>query len=221
MRQIYLPMRVWDLPIRVFHWAIVVLIFVSWLTFQRGWMTVHFYTGYTTLSLLLFRLVWGFVGSDTARFLRFLKSPVAAIRHLMHLHRREPDTEIGHNAAGGWMVLVLLGLLLVQAITGLCANDDIFLEGPWAGWVGKSWSDWLTGIHHRNFNWILIAIALHVLAVLAYAVIKRHNLVRPMITGKKRMPGAMRAPRMASTALALGVWVVAVAAVAAIVNFAP
>lgn len=221
MRQIHLPMRVWDLPIRVFHWSIVLLIFASWLSQSRGWMTWHFYLGYTTLSLLLFRVVWGFVGSDTARFLRFLKSPVAAIRHLTHLHRREPDVEIGHNAAGGWMVLVLLALLFVQIITGLCANDDILLEGPWAGWVGKSWSDWLTHIHHRNFNWILIAIALHVLAVLTYAVLKGHNLVRPMITGKKRMPGAMRAPRMAPTALALGLWIVAVAAVAAIVNFAP
>ena len=114
-----LPVRVWDAPTRLFHWAIVVLLCISWLTESRGWMELHFLAGYSVLALLLFRVVWGFVGSDTARFTHFLSSPLAALQHLAQLHRREPDTEIGHNAAGGWMVLLMLVLLAVQVGTGL------------------------------------------------------------------------------------------------------
>ena len=105
------PMKVWDLPVRLFHWAIVVLIFFAWGTQEWNHMEWHVWVGYTILTLLLFRLVWGFIGSDTARFVRFLRSPLAALRHLAHLRRREPDREIGHNAAGGWMVLVMLALI--------------------------------------------------------------------------------------------------------------
>src|SRR5215213_870886 len=137
MRQLYLPMRVWDLPIRLFHWTIAILVLVSWGSQELGWMQIHFYSGYLTLSLLLFRLVWGFIGSDTARFRSFLRSPLAGLHHLTQITRREPDTEIGHNAAGGWMVLVLLALLAAQATTGLFSNDDIMLEGPLARWAGK------------------------------------------------------------------------------------
>src|SRR5271154_2539662 len=105
MRQLVLPMRIWDLPTRLFHWTLVILILTSWLSAQLDWMRLHIWCGFAVLTLLLFRLIWGFIGSDTARFAYFLKSPIAAAQHLMHLHRREPDTEVGHNAAGGWMVL--------------------------------------------------------------------------------------------------------------------
>jgi cytochrome b len=203
MRQLHLPMRIWDLPTRLFHWVLVVLIFAAWLSASRNWMQVHVVCGLTVLALLLFRLIWGFVGSDTARFSHFLKSPLAALRHLAHLLRREPDTETGHNAAGGWMVVVLLALLCVQVGSGLCANDDIMVEGPLAEFVGKGSSDWLTHIHHLNFTLIEIAIALHVLAIVTYRVLKGQNLLLPMITGKKRLPGATRAPRMMHPVLAL------------------
>jgi cytochrome b len=203
MRQLHLPMRIWDLPTRLFHWVLVVLIFAAWFSAWRDWMLVHVVCGLTVLSLLLYRLIWGFIGSDTARFSHFLKSPLAALRHLMRLLRREPDIEVGHNAAGGWMVVLLLALLCVQVGSGLCSNDDILVEGPLAGFVGKSRSDWLTHIHHVNFTLIEIAIALHVLAIIAYRVLKGHNLLLPMITGKKRLPGATRAPRMMHPVLAL------------------
>ena len=203
MRQLHLPMRIWDLPTRLFHWVLVVLIFAAWLSAWRDWMQVHVACGLTMLTLLLFRLIWGFVGSDTARFSHFVKSPSAALRHLAHLLRREPDTETGHNAAGGWMIIVLLVLLCVQVGTGLCANDDIMVEGPLAEFVGKSRSDWLTHIHHLNFTLIEIAITLHVLAIITYRVFKGQNLLLPMITGKKRLPGATRAPRMMHPVLAL------------------
>jgi cytochrome b len=213
MRQLYLPMRIWDLPTRLFHWILVVLIFVSWLSAWRDWMRIHVVCGLTVLTLLLFRLIWGLVGSDTARFSHFLKSPAAALRHLVHLLRREPDTETGHNAAGGWMVIVLLALLCVQVVTGLCSNDDILVEGPLAGPVGKDRSDWLTHIHHVNFTLIEIAIALHVLAIITYRVLKGQNLLLPMITGKKRLPGATRAPRMMHAGFALAVLVFSALAV--------
>jgi cytochrome b len=166
-------------------------------------------TGYTMCTLLLFRVVWGFVGSDTSRFSRFLKSPLAALHHLSRLHRREPDTEIGHNAAGGWMVVLMLVLLAVQVGTGLCANDDVMTEGPLFKYVGKDWSDWLSHIHAVNFRLIEIAVVLHIAAIAAYAVMKRHDLVRPMITGRKLLPGTMLAPAMASPLLALVLFAIA------------
>ena len=213
MGQAYVPVRVWDLPTRLFHWAVVLLVGFSWLSAERDWMDWHLLSGYTILALLLFRVAWGFVGSDTARFRQFLASPFAALRHLAHLARREPDHQVGHNAAGGWMVLGLLLLLGVQVGTGLFSNDDALTEGPLAGTVDKSTSDWLSHIHRLNFTLIEIAVAAHILAVLTYAVLKRHDLVRPMLTGRKRLPVDLPPPRMASLWLALVVVGVAVGAV--------
>ena len=195
--------RVWDAPIRVFHWMIVLLVGFSWLSMEYNWIDLHFLSGYAILALLLFRIVWGIVGSDTARFSRFAFSPVAALRHLAHIGRREPDRQIGHNAAGGWMVLLILALLLVQVGTGCCPTTDGLDEGPFAHLVGKHASDWFTIIHSANFTLLQIAVGVHVLAVLAYAVLKRQDLVRPMLTGRKRLPVSLGAPRIASLWLAL------------------
>lgn len=204
-----LSMRVWDLPTRLFHWAVVILIAISYVTIQLDQIQYHLLSGYAMLTLLLFRFAWGFVGSDTSRFGRFLKSPVAAFRHLAQFRKREPDDEIGHNAAGGWMVLLLLALLAFQVGTGLFSNDDVVTQGPLAHFVGKATSDRITGLHGLSFNVLLGLMALHVLAVLAYAVIKRHNLLRPMITGRKRLPGNTRQPRMAPSYLALAITLLA------------
>jgi cytochrome b len=172
------------------------------------------------LTLLLFRLAWGFVGSATSRFSSFLRSPVEGLRHLARFGRREPDTEIGHNAAGGWMVLVMLLDLGVQAGTGLFSNDDVANKGPLAHLVAKRTSDWLSSIHSVNFYVLLALIALHLVAIIAYAAVKRQNLVRPMITGKKRLPAAMRQPRLASPALAAAVLGLSAVLVWALVRFA-
>ena len=219
MRQLYLPMRIWDLPIRLFHWVMVILIFTSWLSVHENWMRVHVWSGLTVLTLLLFRIGWGFVGSDTARFTHFLQSPPHAFRHLMHVARREPDIEAGHNAAGGWMVVGFLIILGVQVATGMCANDDVLTEGPLARFVGKDRSDWLTHIHDLNFTVLEILIVLHVLAIAAYRVLKGHRLVMAMITGKKRLPGATRAPRMMHPVLALIVLALCVTIVALFLFF--
>ena len=197
------PIKVWDGATRLFHWAIVVLILCAWATQRFDRMEWHVWTGYTILTLLLFRIAWGFIGSDTARFIRFLRSPVSALRHLAHITRREADREVGHNAAGGWMVLVMLALIGIQAGTGLFANDDANTEGPLMHFVSKDQSNWLSHIHSLNFTLIEIAIALHIVAILAYAVLKRQNLVRPMILGTKPMPPGTPAPHLASPLLAV------------------
>jgi cytochrome b len=218
VRELKIPIQVWDAPTRLFHWALVVLLCTSWLTVSQGWMAMHFLSGFCIIALLLFRLAWGFVGSDTSRFSRFLKSPLAALRHLARLHRREPDTEIGHNAAGGWMVLLMLLLLAVQVATGLCANDDVATEGPLFKYVGKDWSDWLSHVHAVNFTLIQIAVAAHIAAIVAYAVVKRHDLVRPMITGRKYLPDAVPHPAIANPLRALVLMLVAAGAVGLLVN---
>jgi cytochrome b len=117
---------------------------------------------------------------------------------------------VGHNEAGGWMVLGLLGLLVVQTVTGLCANDDGETEGPLVKFVGKALSDQLSKVHDINFKLVMIAVSLHVLAVIMYAVVKRHDLVRPMLTGAKRLPAATPAPRIVNSLLALVILLVAV-----------
>lgn len=213
-----LPMRVWDAPTRLFHWAIVLLVVTSYVSVEMNWMQVHLLSGYTVLTLLLFRIAWGFVGSDTSRFSKFLGSPLAGLRHLAQFTRREPDTEVGHNAAGGWMVMFLLLLLAVQAGSGLFSNDDGATEGPLARFVSKDTSDWLSGIHGISF-WVLLgAIGVHVVVIFLYLIVKKHDLIRPMFSGKKRLPAATRAPRMASPLLALVVLAMSAALVWVIVN---
>jgi cytochrome b len=177
---------------------VVVLVGASWLTQHEGWLDQHVLCGYAMFALLVFRLIWGIIGSDTARFSRFVKGPVAVIRHLMRLRRREQDHVIGHNPAGGWMVVVMLGLLCVQVGTGLCANDQVSVEGPLAEVVGPDNSDWLSHIHAVNFRFLEAAIALHLLAILSYRVLRGHRLAWPMVTGKKRLPRTLPGPRMAS-----------------------
>lgn len=198
MRQV----KVWDGWIRLVHWSIILLIGISYASIQNGWMRTHYWSGYAVLTLVLFRIAWGLVGSDTARFLRFLQSPLAAFRHLRDFPKPEPDREIGHNAAGGWMVLVLLALLLAQPVTGLFADSGYGDYGPLAKSVSSETSDWLTGLHHRTFNLILAAASLHVLAVGAYALLKGHDLVRPMVTGRKTLPADAASPRLGSPRLA-------------------
>ncbi|MDI3308839.1 MAG: cytochrome b/b6 domain-containing protein [Acetobacteraceae bacterium] len=194
MRQV----KVWDGWVRLVHWSIPLLLGLSWWSVQAGRMELHYLSGYTVLTLVLFRIGWGVIGSDTARFSHFLRSPLAALRHLRELGRRELEPEIGHNPAGGWMVLVLLLLLLAQPLTGLFADSGYGDYGPLAKRVSSETSDWLTGLHHRNFNLILAAASLHVLAVAAYALLKGQNLVWPMLTGRKTLPAATEPPRLGS-----------------------
>jgi cytochrome b len=214
-----LNMRVWDAPTRLFHWSIVLLVIASYVTMKMDRLELHYLSGYAMLSLLLFRLAWGFVGSETSRFAKFLRSPVAGLRHLAAFGRREPDREIGHNAAGGWMVLAMLLALLVQAATGLFAGDPIEGGGPFVDQISGPLQKTLTKVHHISFNVILGLIGLHILAILAYAAVKRHDLVRPMVTGKKRLPANTRQPRLANPLLAVVILVLAALCVWALLRY--
>lgn len=207
---------VWDLPTRLFHWTLVILMIAQWLTAENSeTMDYHVWGGYAVLALVLFRLIWGFVGSDTARFGDFLRGPGAALEYAKALRRGETPHYLGHNPMGGWSIVAMLALLLIQAGTGLFANDDILIEGPLYAWVSKGTSDWLTSIHKLSFNLLLLVIAVHISAVLFYLLVKRENLIHPMLSGRKRLPPTLvsSAPRIVSPWLGLTVFAVAVAAV--------
>ena len=176
---------VWDLPTRLFHWCVVLLVFVSWVSADRGWMTVHLASGLTLLALLLFRIAWGLVGSTTARFTNFLHSPRRVLGYLKGAKSGVPLLYAGHNPAGGLMVAAMIAVLLAQALSGLFANDGVHFNGPLALLIPSDLSDRLTDIHGLVFNLILFLIWGHVVAVGFYLLVKRHNLVLPMFTGRK------------------------------------
>jgi cytochrome b len=197
--------RVWDMPVRLFHWALVVLVATSWIAADQGFMRVHLWSGSALLALLLFRLAWGIFGSTTARFSDFVHSPRAAYRYLRALAAGEEPHHAGHNPAGGWMVVVLLAFLSAQVATGLFANDGLKFMGPLALLVTAETSDRLTSLHGWLFNALLLLVWLHVVAAFFYLFVKRENLITPMVTGRKPrtlVPEAA-APRFARAWLAV------------------
>jgi cytochrome b len=182
---------VWDLPTRLFHWSLVALVITSFITGKAGgiWMRYHIWSGYAILGLLVFRITWGFVGGRYARFSSFLSSPGAALDYARGLLRRDMPRHLGHNPLGGWSVLAMLITLSIQAVTGLFANDDIFIKGPLYSWIDKATSDWLTRLHRLNQEAIFLLVCVHVVAVLFYLIIKHDNLIQPMFSGRKLWDG--------------------------------
>lgn len=181
-------LRVWDLPTRVFHWVLVALLLAAWFTAEEGPIEWHAWIGQTLLALVIYRIIWGLIGSQTAQFWNFVKGPAAIWRYARSLIAGKPAQTVGHNPVGGLMVLVLLGLVAAQATLGLFANDDIYFDGPLRHLVSKDLSDTMTGLHETVFNILLVAAAIHIAAALFYLVFKRENLIRAMITGKKPWP---------------------------------
>ena len=174
--------RIWDLPVRLFHWAIVLLVPALWATHEWELMDTHILLGEIMLGLILWRLLWGVLGSSTARFACFVKGPVAVLRYLRGRSGGGP----GHNPLGGWSVVAMLLALAVQVGLGLFALDeDALYGGPLSHLVSYETARTLAERHETVF-WILVAlIALHVLAILYYLLVRRTNLVTPMITGRK------------------------------------
>jgi cytochrome b len=212
--------RVWDAPTRLFHWTIVVLVFLSWLSADQGYMRVHLWSGLTLLALLLFRLAWGLLGSSTSRFNDFLHPPRKVITYLRTQAHGGRLLHAGHNPAGGLMVVALLAVLLAQVATGLFANDGLKFSGPLALLVSDDASDRLTRIHGIIFNVILVLIWLHIVAVGFYHFVKGDNLVGPMLSGRKHRSHVPEGVTIifAHPALALGL-LLASAAVAAWILF--
>lgn len=210
---------VWDLPTRLFHWLAAGLVAAAYASWRLNWMDWHAWIGDALLCLLLFRLLWGFLGSETARFGRFLAGPPSVARHLARAFRREPDRQVGHNPAGGWMVVLLLALLLGEALSGLYVGNDVADEGPLTERVPAAIANLITGLHSLLWQLLLAAVALHVLAILVYGVAKRHNLLAPMVTGRKRLPASVAKPVMAGPARALLLLGCSALAAAALINF--
>ncbi len=209
---------VWDIPVRLFHWVLVLLIAFSWLSRKMDWMTWHMYSGYAVLTLILFRILWGFVGSSTARFSDFIYGPRAVIAYVKTLPSRTAAKFSGHNPLGGISVVLILLCVLVQAGTGMFANDDIINEGPLYKHVSKELSDWLTTIHKYNFNVLLTLIGAHIAAVLYYLFWKSENLTTAMFTGRKQLPAGTALPRMRDAGLAAVLLAVCGAGVWLLVN---
>lgn len=190
-REKHAGVYVWDPLVRLFHWSLVILLGFSWFAAETGgnWMQYHMWSGYTILTLVLVRIAWGFLGTSYARFSSVLHPPRAVIEDLRLLPRREARRFAGHTPLGGINIVLLLICVLLQAGTGLFANDDIFTEGPLYAWVDKDASDWLTMVHHYNFNVLLLLVGLHVAAVFYHLIRRRENLIVPMVTGLKKTAG--------------------------------
>jgi cytochrome b len=190
---------VWDLPLRLFHWLLLLCItglyltghadadWLQWLTgrFDVTWMEWHFRFGYTVIGLLLFRILWGFVGPKHARFAQFLPSPATLIAYVKTIAQRDSKPSIGHNPVGALMVLVLLVVVGVQAGSGLFTSDDIVWAGPFFPAVSAAFSTAAGSLHHSNFKLLQWLIVAHVAAIVFYAVWKRQRLVPPMVHGLK------------------------------------
>lgn len=174
--------KLWDLPTRIFHWLLVLAVSAALITAEIGGSLIvwHGRLGVLIVGLVAFRLVWGFIGSTYARFVQFYPTPAKIKAYLNGQWHAE-----GHNPLGALSVFGLLSLLLVQASTGLFANDDIAFRGPLADLVSSRMSDVLTNLHDMVGEILLPFILLHVGAIVFYARIKKTNLVRPMITGWK------------------------------------
>lgn len=196
--------RLWDLPTRLFHWLLAAATSGAVVTGKMGGNLIdwHGRIGLLILGLLVFRLVWGAVGSTYARFAQFVPTPARLSAYLRGERKGE-----GHNPMGALSVFAMLGILIAQVATGLPANDDIAFFGPLYDLAGRELSNRATSIHHVVVNGLLILVGLHVLAILYYAVRKKQDLVRPMITGwKENSDGeSSRGGGVASLVLALAI----------------
>ncbi|HXQ51861.1 MAG TPA: cytochrome b/b6 domain-containing protein [Stellaceae bacterium] len=210
---------VWDLPTRIFHWLVAALVLAAYVTERMNWMDWHAWSGDAVLALLLFRLLWGVFGSETARFSSFLASPRAAAHHLAAAFRREPDRQVGHNPAGAWMVVLLLALLFGETVTGIYVDNDVADHGPLTPLVPAPVANLITDLHQYFWYVLLAAVCLHLAAILVYAAAKRHNLVTPMITGTKLLPTSVKQPRIEGVMRAALLFGCGALAAAALANF--
>ena len=176
--------RVWDLPLRIFHWALAFCVIAAYISQSIGGnaMVWHGRFGLAVLGLVTFRLAWGFVGSTNARFRHFVRGPKAIAAYL-----RGQWSGLGHSPLGALSVLALLGVPLLLTLTGLFANDDIAFEGPLYALIDKDLSDRITRIHHWFEPVILILVGLHIAAIAFYVWVKKQTLVKPMMTGWKEV----------------------------------
>jgi cytochrome b len=215
--------RVWDLPTRVFHWALLMFVVFLVITGLRGGdaMVWHFRFGYCVLSLLLFRLVWGLIGGRWSRFASFIYAPGTIVNYLKGAGK--PEHSVGHNPLGAGSVFAMLFFLLAQVGTGLFADDDISNSGPLSKFVSNARVGALTAYHKNYGKYILLLlVVLHIGAVLFYLKKKKENLITPMIKGDKQLAYPVESARdtAGSRCVALTVFAVCAGVVAAMVKWA-
>ena len=214
--------RIWDLPVRLTHWALVLCVLALYATGEYGWLTMewHFRFGYAALALLLFRLLWGVFGSEHARFADFVRGPSAILAYLESWRSADYRPALGHNPLGALAVLAMLALMLAQAVSGLFSNDEIEWFGPLSERISTSasadWTDW----HHLGQKILLALIVLHLAAISLYRLVKREDLVLPMLTGNKQRSDGQDA-RWRSPWLALALFALCAGAVWAITRWGP
>ncbi len=202
--------KVWDLPTRIFHWVLVASILLAYFTSSghpRGFLfALHLIGGYSVVLLLVFRLIWGVFGGEHARFASFLRGWAAVKEHARRLAARAPGRSLGHNAIGGWMIMLVLGTLLAIVTTGLLAQGITGGAGPLSRVLPAGLVEPVGAVHHWLGTAILVLAGLHVAGVLAECLLNRENLVRAMITGQKYVAAARdayAAPRMRAVLLLL------------------
>ena len=207
--------RVWDLPTRVFHWALVVCVIGLAITGTVGGnaMVWHFRFGYSVLTLLLFRIIWGLVGGRWSRFGAFIYSPQSVINYLKG--RGKAEHSVGHSPIGAGSVFALLGFLMAQVGTGLLSDDDVAFAGPLTRFVSNATVNLATNYHKNIGKWLLLTlVVLHIAAIVFY-LRRKHNLVNAMLHGDKHLVAPAPASRDDSTSriaalLLLGVCAAAV-----------
>lgn len=206
--------RVWDLPTRVFHWCLPVALIVLFVSADLYAMEVHALAGEAVLALVLFRLAWGFVGSQTARFRDFVVGPRGIADYLAG---HEPKS-LGHNPVGALMVLALLAALLVLAVSGLFADDGIFYSGPLAGRIGNAQAVRIGELHAAGAYAVAALAGAHILATLWHLVCRKRNLITPMLTGRTQTKRDVPPPVFVGLPLACGICTVTAGVVALLLH---
>ena len=175
--------RLWDLPTRLFHWLFAIAVLGAIITNLMDEIVWHSYCGYTALVLVVFRIIWGFVGPHHARFSAFIPS----FSTLKAFLKDKKSSQLGHNPLGALSVLAMLIIVLVQATTGLFIDDEISFQGPLAKYVSENLVEIMTELHEANHLFVYAIVALHLLAIFYYQKVKKENIIGPMIHGDKEI----------------------------------
>lgn len=206
---------VWDIWIRLFHWSFAGSVLFLLISGETGlaFFDWHRFFGEIVLGLVAFRILWGFVGSSNAKFQALFQSPKSAIRHLLHLTKREADQTRGHNAAGALAVLLMLLVVGAQAMTGLfIADEDELIEGAFYASVNSDFSNWMYSVHHYNAHLIQILVVVHVAMIFIYLLVARQNLINPMLTGQMKWSGSDKPPAFKLQHWSIGLFVALITA---------
>lgn len=236
----HVPVRIWDVPVRLFHWFLASLVAISWWTAEKGpglpatlraslemtfsmgyipWMEWHRISGYAIIAVILFRVLWGFWGSETARFRNFLPSPGDVVAYARKLASGPRELSVGHSPLGAWSVMAMMLVIIFQTVLGLFSVDvDGIESGPLSGFVSFDTGRLAAGIHELVFSLVVALIVLHLVAIVFYELLMGQNLVGPMITGRRRLPQDTRAPAMAPLSRAILLAVISVGVVFAVAN---